>query len=144
MSDLPETKAGVEFKECWLDLAEFEDRGFSSLLGGKPIYTEETQLAEAEFTAKLEAWLKRRRPEDTVNEAYVRLFFAVGPKVQPTYQARVAYVGRFQAALDATIEFESFTSHFAIAYLVPFLRSKIAQLTAESRFPRYLLPPLDV
>jgi preprotein translocase subunit SecB len=144
VSAVPATKAGVAFTEIWLAFARFEDTGFAAGMEGKGVYTDETQLREADFKAKLESWVKRRKDDDPLNEALVRLTFSVGPKLQPTYTAHVSYLGRFQAAVDSSIDFDSFSSHFAVTYLVPFLRSKIAELTAESRYPRFLLAPLDV
>jgi preprotein translocase subunit SecB len=143
VSAVPATVAKVQFLGVWCEKLAFEDRAFELSLQGKAPPPDQS-LGDAEFVPSSQVWTKRRNPDDPNNEAFVRLTFALEPRVQPSYRVEVSYIGWFRAAVDSPIPFEAFTSRIAMTYLVPYLRSKISEATGESRFPRYLLPPLDM
>ena len=143
MSDLPVTNAGVAFDQAWCDTAEFQDTGFERVMeGGK--HPSDQELQTSDFSAQLDVWMKEKAVSTEPNEALVRLTFVLAPRNQPTYKVKVGYVGHFRGAPNAEIPFDDYTQVHALTYLVPFIRAKIAALTAESRFPKFILPPLDV
>ncbi len=140
---IPATKAGVQIDAIWCDRAEFEDVGFDvAMKKGREAVAGD--IGEMDYKSHLEVWYKKTASNTERGEALVRLTVELAPELQPTYKIRTAIVGQFSAEPDSKIPLPVFATEYAITYLIPFLREKIVQLTASSRYDAYLLPPIDV
>ncbi len=91
------------------------------------------------LSSKIGVWIS---PESRF--ALVRLIIEATPHSQPTWTAMVEVVGKYSCGEDPVIPLERFAWMNGIAYLVPYVRERLASMTAASVFETYMLPPLSV
>lgn len=125
----------IFFRRCL-----FEDRLFEAaiLTSGDP----PAEVADAEnvsISTKIGVFVAQDE-----RSALVQLAVAVEPEAQPTWTATVEVVGRYSVGEHPIIPVQRFAWNNGIAYLVPFVREKLASLTSQSIFGTFLLPPLSV
>jgi preprotein translocase subunit SecB len=127
--------AGIELVGVWMTECSFKDFGFNRTV------QEGDQHGEAggdqlDVEHECEVWF-----DEQATEAIVRLTVGVKPETQPTFEAKVSYVGYYRATANPTVTLQSFAWNNGLAYLVPFVREKLAALTQASHYqPLYLQP----
>lgn len=142
----PEAQApttDIEVEAIVLRACHFEDRLFGATFAPDSPTEEAEGLAlgddGATISPEVGIWLDERQ-----RIAFVRLLVKVEPKRQPSWAASVEVVGKYSAGDNPVLPLEKFARNNGVAYLVPFVREKLASLTAASIFGAYLFPPLSV
>lgn len=126
-----------------LRACHFDDRLFeASVVNPSQVIEDEAGVVGEDgvkIAPEIGIWLDEER-----KTAFVRLAVSVEPKRQPTWAAMVEMVGKYSAGENPVLPLEKFARNNGVAYLVPFVREKLATITASSIFGTYLFPPLSV
>lgn len=93
----------------------------------------------ADIQAEINVWL-----DDAQAAAMVQLIVHVQPKQQPTWRAMVDMFGKYSARENPVLPLPEFARTNGVAYLVPYVRERLASLTSASGFDTYVLPPVNV
>jgi preprotein translocase subunit SecB len=129
---------GIVVDRIFVKKCEFDDEGFDRLFGGESPGPNETDAVNFETTVG--TWFTE---DDT--RALVLLEFSVSPQKGATWTAKVTVVGQFRAeGPTQSVPLQAFAVTNGLAYLIPYVRERLINLTALSRFPTFYLPPLNV
>jgi preprotein translocase subunit SecB len=134
--------SGIDVEFVALHHCVFEDRLFQHVTQGLPISDRADEEGSVELAAEVRVYLD---PEET--SGLVELVITAEPEAQPSWRASVGFVGKYSVVKDlgeTSIPFSKFVWSNGIAYLVPYVRERLANLTSASAFPSYHLPPLSV
>jgi preprotein translocase subunit SecB len=137
---LPETPdppagPGILLLKVWLVSSSFEETGFDALLKGQAEFDAGAMMEVDPFAT---VWLS----DETA--ALVQLKVVVKPAKQPTYVAAACFAAQYEVRGTPAIPLEEFAWGNGLANLVPFVRAHLAHLTGSSRFPAYLLQPMNL
>jgi preprotein translocase subunit SecB len=117
----------------------FEDRLFGPTDDDKERPTPPTAPVGINMGAQVTVWVAEDK-----RSAVVRLVIDVEPLAQPSWSASVEVVGQYSCGPSPVIPLERFARYNGIAYLVPYVRERLANLTAASVFQTFILPPIGV
>lgn len=128
--------AGIRLTLVWIVSCSFIDQGHDALLRGEPDF-EAGELVDVEPSANI--WLNGNRA------AVVQLTVRVAPQKASTFVAEVTYAAHYAIVGESPVmSIGEFAWGNGLANLVPFVRAKLVQLTAESRFPTFYLQPINL
>lgn len=128
--------AGIRLTLVWIVSCSFIDQGHDALLRGEPDF-EAGELVEVQPSANV--WLNDDRA------AVVQLTVRIAPQKVSTFVAEVTYAAQYAiVGENPVMSIGEFASGNGLANLVPFVRAKLVQLTAESRFPTFYLQPINL
>lgn len=130
------SETGIRISRVWLVQSSFVDCGHASLLAGEP-------LADAGETVMISPAANVWFSDDRA--AIVQLGVRVSPVATETFEAEAVYAAHYAIVGDSPVlSMSEFAWSNGLANLVPFVRAKLAQLTAESRFPTFYLQPMNL
>jgi preprotein translocase subunit SecB len=136
----PPSTTDINIDNISLRACRFEDRLFDHVvLQEKPAAEGHGAGEGITLNTNIDVWL------DTENRsALVRLVVDVEPEQQPSWAASVECLGQYSVGDHPVIPLEKFAWSNGIAYLVPYARERLANLTSAGPFGTYILPPLSV
>lgn len=128
-------ESGIELVTVWMTECRFKDSGFKRFVGEDEEHVE-ANGDQIDVDHEAEVWFN-----EAETEAIVRLTVTVIPESQPSFQTSVSYAGHYRASETPKVALRDFAWSNGMAYLVPFVREKIASLTQSSFYsPVYLQP----
>lgn len=132
-----ESATGIVVRGMWLNECSYEDFGFNRFVG-EGAQVEESEGEEMNVEPEAEVWFNGD------HEAMVRLSVEIKPASQPSFRARVAYVAHYVGGENSIVPISEFAWGNGLAYLVPFVREKLAAITQASFYPVFYLQPINV
>ncbi|MEZ4378423.1 MAG: hypothetical protein R3B35_09075 [Gemmatimonadales bacterium] len=136
--ELPPTD--IEVEAISVVSCDFRDQLFSQVVvGGSPADPQLDQPTGVEVTPEISVWFSGDN-----KRAIVSLAVRVSPETQPSWVARVEVIGRYRSGENPIMPLKRFAWNNGVAYLVPYVRERLASLTAASDYQTYQLPPLSV
>jgi preprotein translocase subunit SecB len=130
--------SGIELISIWMSECSFKDfRLNRSIQEGEQQEDSEGDLLDVEHNGEVYF-------DDNGREAIVRLTVTVKPEAQPSFVATVSYAGFYRAGTEPKVPLPVFAWNNGMAYLVPFVREKLAALTQASDYPTVYLQPFNL
>ena len=125
-----------------LQACEFHDHIYESFVVGESnpsAGSDSEEESGVDLNANVQVFFN-----ESAKGALVELTIYAKPVEQPSWSARVTFVGHFVEHEHAVMPLEKFAWSNGIAYLVPFVRERLSSITSASAFSTFLLPPLSV
>lgn len=133
--------SGIRVDGVWVTHSQFTDKGFQTEGPPEPSTIND---AGAEMRVETEARVRDHEEDDGYKLGFVSLTVTVIPNLQPSYEVSVTCLAHYTFGRDASLERDKFLRRNGIAMLFPFVRERIASITGQSRFGRFLLPAVNV
>ncbi len=100
-------------------------------------------VQQVDYELEVQTMVKAPEQDDPRWHGLVRLSATIRPRSQPTYELRCAYVAECSADPNVPVPFDRFLATNATAALVPYLRERVSSMTIASRFPGFVMPPVN-
>lgn len=143
MVDSPKGQA-FSIDAIWLDGLDFRDAGLDAVMSQQPnAGVDAAPVQQIDYELEVQTLVKSPENDDPRWRGLVRLTATLRPRSQPTYELRCAYVAQCSADPNPPVPFDQFLTVNATAALVPYLRERISSTTQASRFPGFVMPPVN-